>query len=162
MRSPSKGGETMADATMSGAMPDRGAAAVAALVPWWLVLIQGIVALLVGIMLFTSPATTTLVLVQVLGWYWLFSGIFQLGSLFVDRTKWGWRVLSGVLGIILGGYTIGAPLMGAAAVGAYSIGVNFAETLWYVPTSIGTVLFPHVANSSLEVANVATARASRR
>ncbi|MFO0703093.1 MAG: flippase [Candidatus Andersenbacteria bacterium] len=52
--------------------------------------------------------------------------------------------------------------MGATAVGAYSIGVNFAETLWYVPTSIGTVLFPHVANSTLEVANVTTARASRQ
>lgn len=53
-------------------------------------------------------------------------------------------------------------MLGASAVGAYSIGVNFAETLWYVPTSIGTVLFPHVANSTNDVANLTTARASRQ
>ena len=52
--------------------------------------------------------------------------------------------------------------LGAAAVGFYSVAVNFAEVLWYVPTSIGTVLFPHVANSTNGSANITTARVSRQ
>ena len=50
----------------------------------------------------------------------------------------------------------------AAAVGWYSVAVNFAELLWYVPTSIGTVLFPHIANASAGAANIVTARLSRQ
>jgi len=52
--------------------------------------------------------------------------------------------------------------LGTAAVGFYSVAVNFAEVLWYVPTSIGTVLFPHVANTDNASANVTTARISRQ
>ena len=52
--------------------------------------------------------------------------------------------------------------VGAAAVGYYSVAVNFAEVLWYVPTSIGTILFPHVSRSSDSAANVVTARISRQ
>ncbi|MDP2587556.1 MAG: oligosaccharide flippase family protein, partial [bacterium] len=39
--------------------------------------------------------------------------------------------------------------LGATAVGWYSVAVNFAEILWYVPTSLGTILFPVVASSSI-------------
>jgi O-antigen/teichoic acid export membrane protein len=52
--------------------------------------------------------------------------------------------------------------IGTVAVGWYSVAVNFAEVLWYVPTSIGTILFPHVANSSEQSANIMTARISRQ
>jgi len=95
--------------------------------PWWLVLIQGIVALVVGGMLLIRPGVTTVVLVQFFGWYWLFAGVFQLVSLFADRTKWGWRLASGLLSIIAGAYIIGSPLMGAAVilgVATLMLGIN--------------------------------------
>ncbi|MBK7916549.1 MAG: DUF308 domain-containing protein [Chloroflexi bacterium] len=51
-------------------------------VPWWAVLIQGISALIIGILLITNPAMTTIVLVQFVGIYWLISGIFLLSASF--------------------------------------------------------------------------------
>ena len=43
-------------------------------------------------------------------------GLFELGSLFVDRTAWGWKLFSGIISVIAGGYIIAAPLLGAAVV----------------------------------------------
>jgi len=45
--------------------------------PWWLLLLEGLAALIIGIYLIISPARTTLFLVQVLGWYWLITGIYN-------------------------------------------------------------------------------------
>jgi uncharacterized membrane protein HdeD (DUF308 family)/predicted flap endonuclease-1-like 5' DNA nuclease len=81
-----------------------------ATVPWWLVLIEGIAAILIGIFLLISPATTTFVIVQFLGFYWLISGIFSIISIFIDRSMWGWKLLAGVLGIIAGVLIVQHPL----------------------------------------------------
>jgi uncharacterized membrane protein HdeD (DUF308 family) len=84
--------------------------------PWWVTLVQGIAAIVIGILLMTQTVTTTVVLVYFVGWWWLISGIFELGSLFVDRSAWGWRVFTGLLSILAGAYIIAAPLLGAAVV----------------------------------------------
>jgi uncharacterized membrane protein HdeD (DUF308 family) len=86
------------------------------IMPWWLTLIQGIAAVIIGGLLIFQPLTTTVILVLFFGWWWLISGIFELGSLFVDRTAWGWRLFTGLLSVFAGIYIIGAPLMGAAVV----------------------------------------------
>ena len=80
------------------------------IVPWWLVLIEGIAAIIVGIFLFTRPAATMILIVQFLGIYWLVSGIFTLVSLFWNRSVWGWKLFSGFLGIIAGIMIINNPL----------------------------------------------------
>ena len=72
------------------------------LFPWWLVLIQGLITLILGIFLLYYPYGTFLVLVMFLGAYWFVSGLFGLISLFVDRTNAGWKLLFGILGIIAG------------------------------------------------------------
>jgi uncharacterized membrane protein HdeD (DUF308 family) len=54
-----------------------------------------------------------LVLVQVLGFYWLIVGILALVSLFVDRSLWGWKLCSGLLGILSGLVIIRHPLWSA-------------------------------------------------
>ena len=79
-------------------------------VPWWLVLVQGIAAIIVGVLLLIEPRMTTTILVQVMGIYFLVAGIVNLVSLFVDRTAWGWKLLLGVLGIIAGLMIIQHPL----------------------------------------------------
>lgn len=79
-------------------------------VPWWLVLIQGIAAIILGVLLIVRPAATTIILIQFLGIYWLISGIFSLISLFWDRSEWGWKLFSGILGIIAGLLIIQNPL----------------------------------------------------
>ena len=35
--------------------------------------------------------------------------------------------------------------VGVTGVGQYSVAVNLAETLWYIPNSVGTILFPRTA-----------------
>jgi uncharacterized membrane protein HdeD (DUF308 family) len=84
--------------------------------PWWLVLLQGIASLVIGLLLLTETGMTILSLVIFLGVYWLISGIFDLVSLFVDRRHWGWKVFSGVIGIIAGIVIVRHPLWSSVLV----------------------------------------------
>ena len=52
------------------------------LVPWWLVLIEGILLIIIGIFLLTNPASTFVTIIWVLGIYWLISGIFNIIKIF--------------------------------------------------------------------------------
>lgn len=72
------------------------------LFPWWLLLIWGILALLIGIMFVATPGMTTVLFITFLGAYWLVGGLFTLGSLFVDRTSGGWKIFFSVINIIAG------------------------------------------------------------
>jgi uncharacterized membrane protein HdeD (DUF308 family) len=83
------------------------------LLPWWLVLIQGFVALILGIFLLTSPYQTLLALVWFIGAYWFISGIFALISLAFNRSEMGRKILLGVLGIIAGMLIVIYPLYSA-------------------------------------------------
>lgn len=85
-------------------------------VPWWLVLLEGIAAVIAGILLLIAPGTTTFVLVQVLGFYWFFAGVLELVSLCVDRTFWGWKLLLGIVGVLAGLVVIRHPLWSAVLV----------------------------------------------
>ena len=102
--------------TMTAPAASRPSGATATAFPWWLLLIQGLAALVIGGLLLAYPAKTTVTLVYFLGWWWLITGIFELGSLFVSREMWGWKVLSGLLGIIAGGYIIEQRIAGAIIV----------------------------------------------
>lgn len=77
---------------------------------WWLVLLRGIAALLLGIFLIASPGMTTVVLVTFIGAYWLVDGIFSLVGMFMDRTAWGLKLALGILGILAGIYVLRHPL----------------------------------------------------
>ena len=79
-------------------------------IPWWLILIQGIFSILVGLLLLVSPGVTTLVVIQFLGFYWLIGGIFGIVSIFIDSSLWGWKLFAGILGILAGLSIIQNPL----------------------------------------------------
>lgn len=70
--------------------------------PWWLVLIQGIVAIILGGMLLAQPLATTVLIIVALGIYWFINGIMSIVSIFMDRSMWGWKLFIGILGIIAG------------------------------------------------------------
>jgi len=78
--------------------------------PWFLVLVEGIAAIVVGLFLFMRPTATVIILIQFLGIYWLITGVFSLISLFWDRTAWGWKLFSGILGILAGIMIVQNPL----------------------------------------------------
>ncbi|MFA7035991.1 MAG: HdeD family acid-resistance protein [Methanosarcina sp.] len=70
--------------------------------PWWVVLLEGIFAIIVGLFLLYSPAITTVILIQVLGIFWLAGGILSVLGAFVFSGNRMWKLLSGILSIIAG------------------------------------------------------------
>jgi len=79
-----------------------GAAPVAADLPWWLGVVQGIALLVLGVLCLTAPGATLFVVVQFIGIYWLVTGILGLVSLVADRTMWLWKLFAGIIGILAG------------------------------------------------------------
>ncbi len=69
---------------------------------WWIPLVQGIAAIILGILLFTYTGATSAVLAGFVGFYWLISGVVNIVAIFVDSTMWGWRLFIGLLGILAG------------------------------------------------------------
>lgn len=80
-------------------------------VPWWLMLIQGIAMVLMGLMLLFNPIATVLVIVVFIGASWFVSGVTDLVGLIWDRSNLVWKVISGVIGIWAGLAVLGQPLM---------------------------------------------------
>ena len=85
--------------------------------PWWLVLIQGILLVVIGILLFTNTGATVVVLAQILAIYWLISGVLELVSIFIDRSAWGLKLIGGIIGIWAGLFIINNPIGGTLAFG---------------------------------------------
>jgi uncharacterized membrane protein HdeD (DUF308 family) len=70
--------------------------------PWWSVLLEGIIAIVVGVFLLHEPIAATIILIQVLGIFWLAGGIISVIGALVFTKNGKWRLLSGMLSIIAG------------------------------------------------------------
>jgi uncharacterized membrane protein HdeD (DUF308 family) len=83
--------------------------------PWWVVLLEGIIAIIVGLFLLYRPAVTTIFLIQILGIFWLAGGIISVLGAFVFSGNRAWKLLAGILSIIAGiiilTYPIYSPLV---------------------------------------------------
>ncbi|MCB9140126.1 MAG: DUF308 domain-containing protein [Caldilineaceae bacterium] len=85
---------------------------------WWVLLIQGIAAILLGILLFVNPVTSLVAIAFVLGIYWIVGGIAQIVSSFNLRSvsgSWFWTLIAGIISVIAGFLFVTQPLTGAAA-----------------------------------------------
>ena len=81
---------------------------------WWIYLLEGIGAILIGFLLLTAPAATVVAITIFLGFYWLFVGVLELVRMFVDRSvPWYWSLLIGLLGIAAGLLVLNHPLFAA-------------------------------------------------
>lgn len=82
--------------------------------PWWLLLIEGIAAVIIGAVLLWAPVKTKIetymLLVALLGVYWLVRGILDIVSMFTDHTAWGWKLFIGIVSILAGGYILMYPV----------------------------------------------------
>jgi uncharacterized membrane protein HdeD (DUF308 family) len=72
------------------------------LFPWWLMLLWGILTLIIGVMFLRTPVLTTVLLITLMGAFWLVGGLFSLGSLVVDRTSMGLKIFLAVINILAG------------------------------------------------------------
>lgn len=80
------------------------------LFPWWVLLLWGILAIVLGFMFLTSPGITTELLITFMGAFWLIGGLFSIASLFVDSTNRGWKLFLAVIDIIAGILILTYPL----------------------------------------------------
>jgi uncharacterized membrane protein HdeD (DUF308 family) len=72
---------------------------------WWLLLLQGIVSIIFGILALVWPASTLVVLIVLFGWLALINGIIAIISAFgsaASQRAWGWRFASGIFGVLAG------------------------------------------------------------
>ena len=81
---------------------------------WWVFLLEGSAAILLGGLVLTASGVTLLALAVFLGFYWLTIGVLELVRAFVDRSvPWIWSLWIGILGIIAGVLVLNHPLFAA-------------------------------------------------
>ena len=78
--------------------------------PWGLVLVEGIVVALFGLILLVAPGASLVFLVWLLGIYLLIAGISRIVGIFLDSSSWGWKLAAGILCLIAGLAVLSNPL----------------------------------------------------
>jgi uncharacterized membrane protein HdeD (DUF308 family) len=78
--------------------------------PWGLVLVEGIVVALFGLVLLVAPGASLVFLVWLLGIYLLIAGIFRFVGIFLDSSSWGWKLAAAILCLIAGLAILSNPL----------------------------------------------------
>jgi uncharacterized membrane protein HdeD (DUF308 family) len=85
--------------------------------PWWLTLLTGISALILGAFFLwggaVNKAEVYVMLVTFLGVWWLVQGIFDIVAIFIDHSMWGWKLFMGIVSIVAGGYILAYPVASA-------------------------------------------------
>lgn len=113
-------------------------------VKWWVPLLEGIVAIVVGVLFLTEPGRTAKIAVFALGVYWLVLGILDLIGIFRDRTAWGWKLFSGILGILAGGLIVNGFVGGATSIDRLAttlmVGVALAVVIGVLGLMYGILL----------------------
>lgn len=79
---------------------------------WWLVLINGIALIVIGLLLLAQPAKTVVVMIQILGIYWIVAGIFNLVAALTGASGGSriWGIVLAIIYIIAGIVIIGSPI----------------------------------------------------
>ena len=95
---------------------------------WWLVLLEGVAGIILGVLTFGSPDTTALILLTVIAAWSIVTGVFEIATALRIRTmianEW-LMILSGIVSIIFGVLLLAQPGAGAIAIvwllGAYAL-----------------------------------------
>jgi uncharacterized membrane protein HdeD (DUF308 family) len=89
---------------------------------WWVPVIRGIAAIIFGVIAFTHPVMAIATLVLFFGAWVLIDGIFRVVGAIGHHSSdpdWGWHLVIGLLGIIVGLLTFHAPRITALALVIY-------------------------------------------
>ena len=112
---------------------------------WWVVLLDGIVTLILGVLFLRSPETSLLALTVFLGAYWLIRGIIGIVDLGIGpQFTLGWRLFASICSIVAGVFVLAYPYASAGllpVVYVIVLGVNAlisgAVYLYYGATGAG-------------------------
>jgi len=88
---------------------------------WWIPVLRGVAAIIFGIIAFTHPVMAVATLVLFFGAWVLIDGIFRIVGAIRDRSDsdWGWQLVIGILGVVVGLLTFHAPGVTALALVIY-------------------------------------------
>jgi uncharacterized membrane protein HdeD (DUF308 family) len=89
---------------------------------WWVPVIRGIAAIVFGVIAFAYPGLTVAVLVLLFGAWVLVDGVFRVVGAIGHRAsdkEWGFDLIIGIVGIIIGFLTFHAPQITALALIIY-------------------------------------------
>jgi uncharacterized membrane protein HdeD (DUF308 family) len=89
---------------------------------WWVPVLRGVAAIIFGIIAFTHPVMAAATLVLFFGAWVLIDGIFRIIGAIGHRSSdadWGWQLVIGILGIVVGLLTFHAPGVTALALVIY-------------------------------------------
>ncbi len=102
--------------------------------PWWVTLLRGVVLLFFGFFATVWPAETMVVLVRLVGVYFLVDGLVILFMSIANRKhdiRWKATLGRSIIGIIVGGFIIFAPSFTAAAIGVVLVYILAALSLFH-------------------------------
>ncbi|MBN1376615.1 MAG: DUF308 domain-containing protein [Dehalococcoidia bacterium] len=104
---------------------------------WWLMVLRGLLALLLGIAILIFPKIAAASLVIFIGIYALVDGVFALVMAIVNRPRhrdrW-WLLFEGIIGILAGILILASPLMA-------EILLIFFVAFWAIFTGIFEIIF---------------------
>ena len=89
---------------------------------WWIPVLRGVAAIIFGVIAFTHPVMAAATLVLFFGAWVLIDGIFRIIGAIGHRASdpdWGWQLVIGILGIVVGLLTFHAPGITALALVIY-------------------------------------------
>src|SRR2546423_11978294 len=89
---------------------------------WWIPVLRGVAAIIFGIIAFTHPVMAAATLVLFFGAWVLIDGIFRIVGALGHRNSdpdWGFNLIIGILGVIVGLLTFHAPGITALALVIY-------------------------------------------
>ena len=89
---------------------------------WWVPVLRGVAAIVFGVIAFVYPGLTVAVLVLLFGAWVLVDGVFRIVGAIGHRASdpdWGWQLIIGILGIIVGLLAFHAPGVTALALVIY-------------------------------------------
>lgn len=72
---------------------------------WWLLLLQGVVSIIIGVLALVWPGHTLAVLIVLFGWLTLLNGVVAVVSALgaaASGRSWGWRFAAGLVGVLVG------------------------------------------------------------
>ena len=103
---------------------------------WRLFLSEGIILVLLGLLAVVVPMVASLAVAILIGWLFLISGIVGLASTFAMRRAPGfwWSLLSGVLGVVVGGWLLVEPEQGL-------VSLTYLLIAFFIIEGIATIMF---------------------
>lgn len=106
---------------------------------WWLFLVRGIFAVILGLLALFMPVAAFTTLVIFLGVYMFIDGIFSIISALGQRKtnrNWAWLLLTGIFGVLIGIITFYNPFATAAGIiyllSFWALIIGIAEIAWAI------------------------------